>query len=137
MKIYFSGSITGGREHQEYYEIIIQELHKYGEVLSEFVGDKTLTSYGSPDMTPVEIYKRDVGMIEACDMVFADITTPSTGVGYEIAYAEKLQKPVYCVYLKTENKNPSSMIVGNAYCKTYSYTDKTDIRRVIAELFAQ
>lgn len=134
MKIYFSGSITGGREHQAYYDVIIDELKKYGEVLSEFVGDKTLTSYGSPDMTPNEIYTRDTNMIQDCDIVFADITTPSTGVGYEIAYAEKLHKPVYCVYLITENKKPSSMITGNRYCKTVPYTTMTDIPELVSSL---
>lgn len=131
MKIYFSGSITGGREHQEYFDVIISVLKKHGEVLSEFVGDKTLTSYGSPNMTPQEVYIRDVGMIEACDIVVADITTPSTGVGYEVAYAEKLQKAIFCLYHEIEGKKPSSMITGNAYCKVFSYKTKEEIEGIV------
>lgn len=135
MKIYFSGSITGGREHLAYYEIIISELKKYGEVLSEFVGDKTLSSYGSPGMTPQEIYVRDIEMIEVCDILVADITTPSTGVGYEIAYAEKLQKPVFCLYQTSDTQKPSSMITGNDYCRVFSYTSTSDIAPIVRDLF--
>lgn len=135
MKIYFSGSITGGREHLSYYEVIISELKKHGEVLSEFVGDTALSSYGSPDMTAQEIYTRDVGMIEVCDILVADITTPSTGVGYEIAYAEKLHKPVFCLYQQLDTKKPSSMITGNEYCRVFAYTSASDIAPIIRELF--
>ncbi len=137
MKIYFSGSITGGREYQEYYDVIISELKKYGDVLSEFVGDKELTSYGSKGMTPEEVYNRDVGMIQACDFVVADITMPSTGVGYEIAYAEKLNKQIFCLYHKVEGKKPSSMVTGNPYCKTDFYLAKEEIEHVVARFLYQ
>lgn len=135
MKIYFSGSITGGREHQEYYEIIISKLKQYGEVLSEFVGDKSLTSYGTKDMSFADIYKRDIGMIEDCDILVADITTPSTGVGYEIAYAEKLNKKILALYKEQEGKRVSAMITGNSYCKVCVYETKEDIQVSIEKFF--
>ncbi len=38
-KLYFAGSIRGGREDAALYRRIIQELGKYGDVLTEHVGD--------------------------------------------------------------------------------------------------
>ena len=37
-KIYFGGSIAGGRQDEELYGRIITKLQEYGEVLTEFVG---------------------------------------------------------------------------------------------------
>jgi hypothetical protein len=37
-KIYFAGSIAGGRQDEDLYGRIIAKLRKYGEVLSEIVG---------------------------------------------------------------------------------------------------
>jgi hypothetical protein len=40
MKIYFAGSIRGGSADQEIYSFIINELSKYGSVLTEYIGKK-------------------------------------------------------------------------------------------------
>ena len=42
MKIYFAGAIRGGRSDQNLYFEIINYLKKYGEVLTEHVGDKSI-----------------------------------------------------------------------------------------------
>lgn len=39
-KIYFAGSIRAGRQDVDLYFKIIEELKTYGQVLTEFVGDK-------------------------------------------------------------------------------------------------
>lgn len=42
MRIYFCGSMQGGREDAELYSSIIDELKsKYGQVLTEYVGSST------------------------------------------------------------------------------------------------
>ncbi|MCX6756001.1 MAG: nucleoside 2-deoxyribosyltransferase [Candidatus Nomurabacteria bacterium] len=135
MKIYFSGSIRGGRGHQAWYDYIVKQISNYGEVLSEFVADKSLTSYGTSNMTDEEIYNRDVRLIEECDIVIADVTNPSLGVGYEIAYAEKINKKIYCLYLKSDNKKISAMISGNKNCEIYPYTSESEITEIIKNIF--
>ena len=42
MKIYFAGSIRGGRDEEENYLKIIKHLAKYGDVLTEHVGLKDI-----------------------------------------------------------------------------------------------
>ena len=119
MKIYFAGSIRGGREKVQDYIKIVNELKKYGKVLTEHVANPDLSASGE-DMTPQEIYERDRKWLEECDIVFAEISLPSLGVGYEIAYAEKLGKKVICMY--EQNKNVSGMIRGNKNFEMITYT---------------
>jgi len=136
MKIYFSGSIRGGREHAKWYEFIVNEIKKYGEVLTEFVADQSLTSYGVEDLSEEQIYKRDIQFIVESDVVIADVTVPSLGVGYELAYAEKLNKKIFCLYRETEGRTISAMIAGNNNFKVFSYTKEDDISRFLESIFA-
>lgn len=110
MKIYFAGAIRGGREKVNDYAKIVDLLENYGEVLTKHVADINLSSKGE-DMTPTEIYERDVNWLEESDILFAEITTPSLGIGYELAYAENKNKKIICMY--EGNKNISAMIRGN------------------------
>lgn len=135
MKIYFSGSIRGGREHKEWYEYIVGHLSNYGEVLSEFVADKNLTSYGTLKLTDQEIYNRDIGLINQADIIVADVTVTSLGVGYEIGYAEKLNKKIYCLYHQVPEKRLSAMISGNPSCKVYIYETRENIDNIIEDIF--
>lgn len=102
MKIYFAGSIRGGREKVKDYMKIVDKLEEYGEVLTKHVADPNLSANGE-DLTFEEIYLRDIKWLNDADILFAEITRPSLGVGYEIAYAENLGKKVICMYEKDEN----------------------------------
>ena len=47
MKIYFCGSIRGGRQDGFLYERIVRQLKQYGTVLTEVVGDPTMPEEGN------------------------------------------------------------------------------------------
>ncbi|MEI8339078.1 MAG: nucleoside 2-deoxyribosyltransferase [bacterium] len=128
MKIYFAGSIRGGREDEEVYSEIIKLLLTHGEVLTEhIVGGKYDST--KQDLTETEIYNRDVGMINSSDLVVAEVTTPSIGVGYEIAYAEAKEKKIICLYRNVEGKKKiSAMISGdkNLMVKEYQQVEELE-----------
>ncbi len=46
-------------------------------------------------------------------MVVAEATTPSLGVGYEVAKAESLNKNILCIYRSNKTKRLSAMLDGN------------------------
>ena len=48
LKIYFSGSISGGRDDQALYSMLIGHLRQYGQVLTEHIGDADLEADGEP-----------------------------------------------------------------------------------------
>lgn len=119
IKIYFAGSIRGGRELQPVYNQIIIHLKEMGyEVLSEHVGSGDLGSSGE-SRSEQEIYMRDIAWINEAHAVIADVTTPSLGVGYEVAYTQFVaRKPILCVV--QSGTNVSAMIAGSGL-KLLSY----------------
>jgi nucleoside 2-deoxyribosyltransferase len=74
----------------------------------------------SPDVMPLEgvvspadVYARDVEWIIKCDLLLAEVSTPSHGVGYEIGYALSLGKKVLCLH--RQGCKVSKMILGNPH----------------------
>lgn len=121
MKIYFAGSIRGGRDDHELYANIISLLQEYGTVLTEHIGDKNLTAMGQMTLTDEEIYTKDTDWIKEADVVVAEVTSPSLGVGYELGFAEALNKKIIVLYRSQEGKRLSAMIAGNkkVHCVYY------------------
>ena len=113
MKIYFAGSIRAGREDQELYHELIQGLRRYGQVLTEHVGEPTLTQLGDDGPLDCEIFERDMGWLAEADFVVAEVSTPSLGVGYELGRAESLGKRALCLYRDLEDRKLSAMVSGN------------------------
>lgn len=127
MKIYFAGSITGGRDDKETYSKIITLLKEYGEVLTEHVGDSKLGSLGENHLDGTYIYERDIAWVSESDVLVADVSMPSLGVGYEIAFAENLKKKILCLYREGSEKRLSAMISGNKNLKVELYKTIDDL----------
>ena len=113
MKIYFGGSIRGGDEDREIYHILIGLLQQFAEVLTEHVGDPALTDQGESTKADNEIFQRDITWIREVDVIVAEVTVPSLGVGYELGIAESFGKPVICLYREKNGRQLSAMIAGN------------------------
>jgi len=135
MKIYFAGSIRGGRDDKELYAEIILLLQKYGQVLTEHIGYKELSSLGERGLTEEYIYERDMKWLAEADVLVAEVTTHSTGVGYEIGFAESKKKPVLCLFRDGGEKKVSAMILGNKNIKTIKYENLKNIEKIISNFF--
>lgn len=122
MKIYFAGSITGGRDDRELYLKIIDHLKNHGEVLTEHIGDSNLSVDGESDKKDEFVYSRDTDWIRDSDVVVAEVTMPSLGVGYELGLAESLDKRVLCLYRPSNGKTLSSMVSGNSHNVVRKYS---------------
>ncbi len=133
MKIFFAGSIRGGRQLMPTYQYIIRFLkHRNYTVISEHVAAEGLEKVEAK-MSEQEIYEKDANWIKVCDRVIAEITVPSIGVGYEICHAVKHKKPVLCVY--QEGAKASAMVLGNTtgYVTAKSYSDKKQIEEILLD----
>ncbi len=111
MNIYFSCSLTGGREDQAVYERLVDDLLQSGHTVPTAHLAQSDVMDLERTVVPADIYLRDMAWIEACDAVVAEVSTPSHGVGYEIAAALGLGKPVLCCYRR--GAVVSKMITGN------------------------
>jgi len=123
LRIYFAGSIRAGREDVDLYHRIIAHLKQYGEVLTEHVGDYCLSAEGQSQLTDKYIHDRDLEWLLSSDVVVAEVTVPSLGVGYEIATAVKEKIPVIGLFRKNEGRHLSAMIRGSGGVNTIDYCD--------------
>lgn len=97
MKIYFSAAISAGRERQPLYARMVEFMQAQGhDVLSAHVAHAEVL-HAEAQRTAQEIYTRDMQMVAACEVMIAEVSRPSLGVGYEIAAALQLQRPVLCL----------------------------------------
>ncbi|MBS3146898.1 nucleoside 2-deoxyribosyltransferase [Candidatus Woesearchaeota archaeon] len=135
MNIYFAGSITGGREDVLTYSQIIQYLKNYGNVLDPHVGNVNLTSNGEnlPDFT---VFDRNVNYIQNADVIIAEVSTPSLGVGYELCLGEILDKKVLCLNNKSKNQRLSRMISGNPKFQIAYYSSVEEAFKSIDDFFS-
>ena len=125
-KIYFAGSIRGGRKDVTLYQEIINYIKQTDLVLTEHIGNLSQSTTMKTKEDDIQIYQTDMAMLKNCDLVIAECTNPSLGVGYELAYAEKIQKPVYIFYPQSETQL-SAMLNGNSYFKIIPYETRDDL----------
>lgn len=112
MNIYFACSITGGREVESVYQAIVHALTVDGhEVPTAHLAESGAAAVEAV-IPPREVYERDVSWIRACDILIAEVSVPSHGVGYEIGFALGIGKPVLALY--QDRRRVSKMISGNA-----------------------
>ncbi len=77
MKIYFAGSIRGGREDVKIYEELINHLGNFGTVLTEHIADKNLEETGEKEMSDREIHDRDLDWLKQSDILVAEVQFPA------------------------------------------------------------
>ena len=129
-KVYFAGSIRGGRADADLYKRIIKYIQQKHIVLTEHVGDLSLSKTEGLKNRDVAIYEQDTAWLRESDVVIAECTTPSLGVGYELAYAENHSKPVHIFYDKSRT-NISAMLSGNKYFHLHPYRSEDEIYPVL------
>ena len=123
LKIYFAGSIRAGREYLDNQRQIIKILKRFGYVLTEHFGiaDVESTEYAQ-GKTDREIWLEDVTWIQESNVVVAEISTPSMGVGYEIGYAVSQGKKVLCLLNVNAAVKSSAMLSGSPDVTVQTYS---------------
>ena len=136
MNIYFSCSITGGRNDQGIYQKIVDFLIREGHEVPTAHLSKLDVMKDERVVDALEVYNRDVNWVMQCDVLIAEVSTPSHGVGYEIALAVFQDKPVLCCY--REGQTVSKMILGNKHTNltTFAYSDEENLLKMMDEYLA-
>lgn len=128
-KIYFAGSIRGGRIDAALYRRMIEYMQRTDIVLTEHIGHPELNvlEKGKADE---DIYNQDTAWLRESDVLIGECTCPSLGVGYELAYAEKHGIPCHIFYDMTKTQL-SAMLRGNPYFIIHPYEKEEEIYPVI------
>jgi 2'-deoxynucleoside 5'-phosphate N-hydrolase len=125
VNLYFSCSLTGGREDEGIYGHIVDHLLQAGhEVPTAHLARPEVMALERV-VVPADVYRRDIDWIEGCQAMIAEVSTPSHGVGYEIAYALGRSKPVLCCF--RQGRTVSKMLTGNYSrgLQVQAYRDET------------
>lgn len=112
MNIYFAASVTGGRNDAEIYQKIVAHLKQHGVVLTDFISDPSVspkTGTGPIAETVAQLTE----LLKKADVMVAEVTTPSLGVGYEIRDVIASGKPILCLYRPQPDRRLSALIAGN------------------------
>jgi hypothetical protein len=108
--LYFSCSLTGGRRDQPIYAAMVDHLQGLGHCVltAHLASEAVLAADGA--LSPEVVFDRDTAWLRNCQAVIADVTTPSHGVGFEVAYALERGKPTLC--LARAGVRVSKMLTG-------------------------
>lgn len=83
------------------------------------------------DKPSSEIWKTDTDWVKQSDGMIAEVTNPSLGVGYEIALAETLDKPVLALFRNDTERKLSAMIDGAPGVQVVNYRELSAARLAI------
>ena len=132
-KVYFACSLKGGGDKTDI-PLIADIIRKYAVILSEAFLNDIHRPEGSL-LPKEEIWRGDLDWVRESDLMIADVSNPSLGVGYEIAKAEEWGKPILCVY-KNQEKILSAMISGSPNVKVAYYDNPGDLETVIKDFLS-
>lgn len=99
--------------------------------MTKHIADENITSRGEENLSLEQIYKRDINWLKESDIVIADVSIPSLGIGYEIGYAESLKKKIVCLYENNSSASLSAMIGGNNNITICTYDDIDEALEII------
>lgn len=136
MKLFFAGAIRGGGGYVKVYRRIIALLTSHGEVISEHLSDS-----GSPEKDEktgdTVIYARATESIRHSNLVVAEVSQPSIGVGYEIGLAEAIGVPVIALFHRGSEHRISAMIAGNEKIVTLRYDTFEELGALLEKQLAR
>ena len=134
-KIYFAGSIRGGRVDADLYRRIIDYIQRTDVVLTEHVGNSNLCMTEQGRERDARIYNQDTAWLRESDLLIGECTCPSLGVGYELSYAESHGIPCHIFYDRTKTQL-SAMLIGNPYFHIHPYATEDEIYPLLDQILA-
>jgi hypothetical protein len=143
MQIYLACTVRGDRGAIAGLRSLVSALEAAGHtILTKHLLEDDVDGAESA-LTERAIYERDIRWLDACDVLVADASGSSFGVGFEVGYvlgcSERTDQRVVLLYQSERRDRISRLIVGNAHprCRTIAYDDPRDLaREVVAALQA-
>lgn len=138
-RVFFSCSMRGG-----FSKLAQAELRQIPDLI-ESMGPELLSRHQTQDdfmesesrLSERQIHDRDYQWLQKADLVIAEITNPSLGVGAEIADAVRLGIPVLAVYKREYEHEISAYIRGKPGVLCRPYSDTVDLQEIIRAFIAR
>jgi nucleoside 2-deoxyribosyltransferase len=137
MKIYLACTVRGDRGGVAAGRAICECLERHGhEVLTtHLLADNVETAEAG--LTEQDVFRRDLEWLAACDLVVAEASGSSYGVGFEVGYvlgrARATGQRVVLLYDRGRRHAISRLITGNcdAACTTFGYSSIDELRTFV------
>ena len=127
MRIYLACTVRGDRGGVEAGRAICQRLQAHGhEVLTTHLLADNVEQAES-QLTEEAVYRRDIEWLTSCDVLVAEASGSSYGVGFEVGYvigrAPATGQRVMLLYDVARRHAISRLVTGNAdaVCTTFGY----------------
>jgi 2'-deoxynucleoside 5'-phosphate N-hydrolase len=137
VQIYLACTVRGDRGAVAGLRRLVASLEAAGHnVLTKHLLDDNVET-AEAALSEREVYERDIRWLEACDVLIADASGSSFGVGFEVGYvlgrSEGTNQRVVLLYRADRRDRISRLIVGNAHprCRTIAYRDGDDLGRMV------
>ena len=137
MTIYLACTVRGDRSSVGASRAICERLQRHGhEVLTtHLLADDVETAEST--LTESEVFRRDLAWLTACDVLVAEASGSSYGVGFEVGYvlgrARETGQRVVLLYDQARRHAVSRLITGNDddACTTFGYGSLEELMRYI------
>lgn len=133
MRIYLACTVRGDRGGVAAGRAIGARLQALGhEVLTTHLLADDVNEAESA-LSEAEVYRRDLEWLSACDVLVAEASGSSYGVGFEVGYvlgrADRTGQRVVLLYDRARQHAVSRLITGNcdAHCATFGYSSIDDL----------
>jgi nucleoside 2-deoxyribosyltransferase len=127
MRIYLACTVRGERGGVLAGRAICQRLQEHGhEVLTTHLLADDVDRAES-QLTEEQVYRRDLDWLSQCDVLVAEASGSSYGVGFEVGYligrARETRQHVLLVYEAARRHAVSRLVTGNCdeACTTFAY----------------
>jgi nucleoside 2-deoxyribosyltransferase len=142
MTIYLACTVRGDRGGVAAGRAICERLQRAGhEVLTTHLLADNVDA-AEATLTEREVYERDLRWLTSCDVLVAEASGSSYGVGFEVGYvlgrASTSGQRVVLLYDRGRHSAISRLITGNcdAACTTFGYGSIDELTAFIDEQFA-
>ena len=142
MNIYLACTVRGDRGAVRAARSLADALESMGHVvLTRHLLEENVESAESA-LTERDVFERDMQWLQSADVLIAEASGSSYGVGFEVGYvlgrSDVTNQRVLLLYDAARRSLVSRLIAGNVHsnCTTYPYCDAEDLVRFVRSFFA-
>ena len=140
LSIYLACTVRGDRGAVSVLRTLAGALEEMGHtILSRHLLDDDVDSAESA-LGERDVFIRDIEWLEQCDVLVAEASGSSFGVGFEVGYvlgrSDRTSQRVILMYGTTRRNQISRLIVGNAHprCDVVAYDDPASLMTALTNL---
>ena len=139
MQIYLACTVRGDRGAVAGLRSLVASLERAGHtILTKHLLEDNVDAAESA-LTERAVYERDIAWLDACDVLVAEASGSSFGVGFEVGYvlgrSERTNQRVVLLYRAGRRDQISRLIAGNGHsrCEVVTYENPDDLAVRVAQ----